>query len=145
MVRVTGRAVNNRPYIHSMSAFGLILAWQKVLVNAGKTRLLPRDRRFCSCQRNWRYKNSKFVHLYLTFFRGACKIYAVWCTLPQFGLRKRFMITGKCRGLRDRSVGSPAVRLMAFLAFLSAKTGGFLPIKLHKAIFRGHPFSLCQF
>lgn len=27
----------------------------------------------------------KFVHLYLTFWWVACKIYTVWCTLAQCG------------------------------------------------------------
>ena len=58
-----------------------ILACAGVLVNEGKTRHLSAALGICSCQRNWRYKSGKFVHLYLTFRLAEGKMISVWCTL----------------------------------------------------------------
>jgi hypothetical protein len=88
-----------------------------------------------------------FVEFFLTFPFAPIKIVCGMVYAAAVWAAQAFHDNRQMPGF-TRQIGrsfSSAVRLMAFLAFFSAKTGGFLPIKLHKAIFRGHPFSLCQF
>ena len=124
-------------------AFGLILACAKAIVNAGKTRLLPREELFCSCQRNWRHKSGKFVHLYLTFRDCPCKIYTVLCTLavniPQRFIDNRrkaggngFLRLYKWRFLLNRYIFGCQNWVLAVFSWKSRVSGPSLCIISHR-------------
>jgi hypothetical protein len=90
---------------------------------------------------------SIFVEFFLTFPFALSKIVCGMVYAAAVWAASAFHDNRQMPGFsRQIGRGHPLpCALWRFLHFSLPKSGSLLPIKLHKAIFRGHPFSLCQF